>query len=93
MSQLGPQTLGPGGAGRKQCLVLPEGGVGRRGGRWLGAPALWEHLSGAWTAGDASWKVFFTTWNLFWHIDLLLCVIFCYQKRKEVRVINSFASL
>lgn len=49
----------------------------------------WEHLSGAWTAGDASWKVF-TIWNLFWQIYLLLCTISCYRKR-EVRLINNFA--
>lgn len=24
---------------------------------------------------------FFTTWNLFQQIDLLLCIVFCYQKK------------
>lgn len=58
-------------------------------GAWLRALGLWEHLSGAWTAGDASWKVFyyleFVSANRFTSVYCFLLL------KKKVRLINNFA--
>lgn len=54
-----PAGRGGGGAGGGRSGRKPRAPGHAEAGARLTALGLWEHLSGAWTAGDASWKVFY----------------------------------